>query len=93
MTREDVVRKLHWHGVVWWVSLLNPCMILPQLWKIWSTQATADISLGFLLILVFLQGMFSLHGFFIRDSMVKTSNGLAALSTTVVILSVVYLRW
>jgi len=93
MTREAFAKQVHWHDVVWWVGLLNPLMILPQLWKVWSTGQTMDISMGFLLILVFLQGMFALHGFFIRDRMVNWSNGLAAASTVVVIISVLYLRW
>lgn len=92
-TREDVATRIHWHRIVWWVGFLNPLMILPQLWKIWSTGQTSDISLGFLFVLVFLQGMFSLHGFFIRDRMVNWSNGGAAVSTLVVIFLVLYLRW
>lgn len=93
MTREEVASRIGWYRVVWWVGLLNPFMILPQFYKVWSTGQTTDISMGFLLILVFLQAMFSLHGFFIQDSMVRVSNGLAALSTLAVIVSVLYLRW
>ena len=67
-------------------------MILPQLWKVWSTGQTADISMEFLFILVFLQGMFALHGFFTRDKIIMWSSGLAALTTAIVIASVLYLR-
>ena len=92
MTREAIAQLIFWHQIVWWVGMLNPLMILPQLWRIWETRRTKDISMSFMFVLVFLQAMFSVHGFFIRDPIVMWSNGLAAGSTVVVIISVFYLR-
>ncbi len=92
MTREQVAEMIYWGYLVWVAGILNPFMILPQLYKIWSTRDIAGISLGFLFVLVFLQATFGLHGFFIRDQMVMWSNCLAAVTTAVVIMSVLYLR-
>lgn len=92
MTREAIAAYIHWHEIVWGAGLLNPCMIVPQLVKIWRTRQTADISIWFLSVLVFLQSTFAVHGFFIRDPMVMWSNGGAALTTAAVISSVFYLQ-
>ncbi len=92
MTREQVAERIHWHSFVWAIGLLNPFMILPQLWQIWSTWDVAAISLPFLYVLVFLQATFSLHCFFTRDKMLMWSNGGAAASTLLVILSVIYFK-
>lgn len=90
MTREKVARQIHWYSLVWGAGLLNPLMILPQLYKIWTTREVASISLPFLFVLVFLQSTFSIHGFFTRDKMIMWSNGGAAFTTALVILSVFY---
>ena len=92
MTREAIASLIHWHRLVWVAGIMNPFMILPQLFKIWSTGEVAGISLGFLLILAGLQATFSLHGFFTRDKMIMWSNGLAAASTAMVISLVLYFR-
>lgn len=92
MTREKLARQIHWHSLVWGAGLLNPLMILPQLYQIWTTKEVAGISLAFLLILAFIQSTFSLHGFFTRDKMIMWSNGVTAFTTVLVILSVFYFR-
>ena len=92
MIREQVAARLRWHSFVWAIGLLNPFMILPQLWQIWSTWDVAAISLPFLYVLFFLQATFSLHCFFTRDKMLMWSNGGAAASTFLVILSVIYFK-
>jgi uncharacterized protein with PQ loop repeat len=89
-TREEVALQIHWYSLVWGAGLLNPLMILPQLYKIWATGEVASISLSFLLVLVFLQSTFSLHGFFTQDKMIMWSNGGAAFTTALVILSIFY---
>ncbi len=92
MTRERFAEIIRWHKIVWVAGIVNPFMILPQLWQIWETRQVADISLSFLFTLVALQAAFSVHGFFIRDKMVNRSNGLAAGTTAIVIASVLYLN-
>lgn len=92
MTREQVAQRIRWHSLVWGAGLLNPFMILPQLWQIWKTGDVAAISLPFIFVLLFLQATFSLHGFFTRDKMIMWSNGGAAASTLLVILSVIYFK-
>lgn len=92
MNREDVATRIHWTKIIWLVSIINPLMTLPQLIQLWATQQTAGLSLIFLLILLFVQGGFSLHGFFTRDRFIMTSNGIAASMTLITILSAVYLK-
>lgn len=92
MTREELAEKCRWHTFVWGAGMLNPLMILPQLYKIWTTGEVMSISLPFLLVLVFLQLTFSIHGFFTRDKMIMWSNGGAAFTTALVIISVFYFR-
>ena len=90
--RENIAQKLHWTSIIWFVSIVNPLMTVPQLWKIWQTHETAGISLVFLWVLFFVQSGFSLHGFFTRDRFIMSSNGLAAIMTLLTILSTFYFR-
>ena len=90
MTREELASKVNWHRLVWFAGILNPFMVVPQLYKVWTTGDVAGVSVTFFLILTGLQATFSLHGFFIRDKMVMWSNGCAASSTILTILSVLY---
>ncbi|MEK7071242.1 MAG: PQ-loop domain-containing transporter [Patescibacteria group bacterium] len=92
MNREKVAKKIHWAKIIWIVSIVNPLMTLPQLIQIWQTHETAGLSFGFLGILFFVQGGFSLHGFFTRDRFIMGSNGLAATMTLFTILSTLYFR-
>ncbi len=90
--REDIAKKIHWTSIIWLVSIINPLMTVPQLYSIWHTGQTAGISLIFLLILLFIQSGFSLHGFFTRDRFIMSSNGLAAFMSFLTILSALYFR-
>jgi uncharacterized protein with PQ loop repeat len=92
MDREEVARKIHWAKIIWLVSIVNPLMTLPQLIQLWATRETAGLSLLFLLILLFVQGGFSTHGFFTRDRFIMTSNGIAAVMTLLTILSALYFQ-
>jgi uncharacterized protein with PQ loop repeat len=93
MNRETIAEKIHWKKIIWLVSIINPLMTLPQLVQLWISQETAGLSLLFLGILLFVQAGFSLHGFFMRDRFIMTSNGIAAAMTLVTILSAVYLQF
>lgn len=92
MTREELSKKIYWDQIIWIVSIVNPLMTAPQLLQIWQTQETAGLSMIFLGILFFVQGGFSLHGFFTRDRFIMGSNGLAATMTFLTILSTLYFR-
>jgi len=92
MKREELANKIHWTKIIWLVSIINPLMTLPQLIQLWATQQTAGLSLIFLLILLFVQGGFSLHGFFMRDRFIMVSNGVAATMTLLTILSALYFQ-
>ena len=92
MTREQVAQTIRWPLIIWLVSIVNPFMTLPQLWQVWATRQTAGLSLEFLAILFFVQGGFSLHGFFTRDRFIMGSNGVAAAMTLITIASAIYLR-
>ena len=92
MKRDKIARKIHWAKIIWAVSIVNPLMTLPQLVQIWLTHQTEGLSLIFLLILLFVQGGFSLHGFFTKDRFIMVSNGLAATMTLLTILSTLYFR-
>jgi uncharacterized protein with PQ loop repeat len=93
MDREAVAQKIHWGKVIWAVSIINPMMTLPQFLQILRTGETAGLSLLFLGILLFVQGGFSLHGFFTRDRFIMGSNGLAATMTFLTILATLYFRF
>jgi uncharacterized protein with PQ loop repeat len=92
MNREAVAKKIHWTKIIWLVSIVNPLMTLPQLVQLWATRETAGLSLIFLFILLFVQGGFSLHGFFTRDRFIMISNGIAAGMTILTILSALYFQ-
>lgn len=91
MTREEAAKKIHWPKIIWVVSIINPLMTLPQLVQLWITQEAAGLSFGFLFILLFVQGGFSTHGFFMRDRFIMISNGIAAGMTLLTILSALYI--
>src|SRR3989344_7317534 len=90
--RENIAKLIHWKRIMWLVGIMNPCMMLPQLYQLWTTGVSWGISLTTLWILVFLQGAFSAHGFFIRDRPVLWSNGVACFMRTLTCLSVLYFR-
>lgn len=92
MKREQFAKKIYWSKIIWAVSIINPLMILPQLLQIWQTHQTAGLSVGFLVILVFIQYGFALHGFFTRDRFIMGSNGLAATMSLLTLLSTLYFR-
>jgi uncharacterized protein with PQ loop repeat len=92
VSRDEVAQKIHWTKIIWLVSIINPLMTLPQLIQLWATQETAGLSLLFLIILLFVQSGFSLHGFFTRDRFIMISNGIAATMTVLTIASAVYLN-
>jgi uncharacterized protein with PQ loop repeat len=92
VSRDEVAQKIHWTKIIWLVSIINPLMTLPQLIQLWATQETAGLSLLFLIILLFVQSGFSLHGFFTRDRFIMISNGIAATMTVLTIASAVYLK-
>ncbi len=87
-----MVQKIGWTRIIWLISIVNPLMIVPQLLQIWQTGQTAGLSLVFFSIMFFVQGGFSLHGFFTRDRFIMGSNGLAATMTLLTILSTIYFR-
>lgn len=90
MTRETFAASIRWTWIIWLISVINPTMTAPQLWRLWASGETAGLSLGFLGILIFVQAGFSMHGFFTRDRFIMWSNGLAATMTLLTILSAVY---
>jgi uncharacterized protein with PQ loop repeat len=92
MDREKIAAKIHWTKIIWLVSIVNPLITLPQLIQLWSSRETAGLSLLFLVILLFVQGGFSAHGFFTRDRFIMISNGIAAGMTLLTMLSAIYLR-
>ena len=92
MTREEFAKRIRWARIIWIAGIINPCIMLPQLYYLWSTGLTAGISLGTIGIIIFLQGAFSIHGFFIRDRVVMWSNGLACLMSIITAVSIYYLR-
>jgi|GEM_PF-5387297 len=81
MTQEQFVAE-YWPYFITAVGILNPCFMLPQLWKITSTQSAEDVSLIMLSLLMLIQFAFALHGHFIGDTLILFSN-LAAGSVTV----------
>ncbi len=89
-SREKVASAIRWNRLIFGVSVVNPLMALPQLIQIFRTQETAGISVVFLLAVILVQGGFSLHGYFMRDRFVMISNGMAALSTVLVVASIAY---
>ena len=81
-----------WPSFIWMVGVLNPCFMLPQLYKIWETRTADDISLLTLGLLILIQGAFSLHGHFIRDKLIKLSNFAATLVTLTTAGSAIYFQ-
>lgn len=92
MQREEIAKQIQWTKLIWSISIINPLMTLPQLIQLWVSHQTVGLSFIFLLILLFVQSGFSLHGFFLRDRFIMISNGIAAGMTFLVILSVLYFR-
>jgi uncharacterized protein with PQ loop repeat len=74
------------------VGTINPFIMVPQLWQLWTTHETAGISLGTLGIIAFVQAGFTLHGYFIRDRTILLSNVAATTMSLATILSVLLHR-
>ncbi len=81
MSRAEFVTN-YWPYIIGVVAVLNPCFMIPQFWKIISSKSAEDVSLLMLSLLILIQFAFSLHGYFIGDSLILFSN-IAAGSVTV----------
>ena len=93
MTREKLAEVIRWPKIIWLVGIVNPCFMIPQIWKIWaSVGITEGISMAMLIILVVIQAGFSIHGFFLRDRPLMLSNAAAATVSALTTLSVLYFR-
>lgn len=92
MNREEFAKRIYWARIIWIAGIINPSMMLPQLYQLWSTGIAQGISLGTLGIIIFIQGAFSVHGFFIRDRLVMISNGLACIMSALTAIVVFFLR-
>jgi uncharacterized protein with PQ loop repeat len=92
MTREEVAEKIRWKKIIWFVGVLNPFFMAPQLRDIWATGVTDGISILTLIILFSLQVGFSIHGFFIRDGTIMKSGIASSTVTLITIMSVLYFR-
>lgn len=88
MKREEVANKIYWPRIIWFIGIVNPFIMAPQLYKMWTTMETAALSLGMLTIILLVQTGFALHGFFIRDKFVMWSNVAAALMSFFTLISV-----
>ena len=88
MTREKIAGRIHWPRIIWFVGIVNPFIMVPQLYKMWTTMETASLSLGMLGIILFVQFGFALHGFFIRDKFVMLSNVAAATMSAATLFSI-----
>ena len=90
MEREQIAKAIRWPLIMTVVGMLNPFIMAPQLYKLWTTHETAGISLGMLGSILFIQAGFALHGFFIRDRTVMWSNIAAGSMSVATIASVLY---
>lgn len=85
MSQEQFVTE-YWLYFITAVGILNPCFMLPQLWKIVSTRSSEDVSLMMLSLLILIQFAFALHGHFIGDTLILMSNlaaGCVTVATTI----------
>ena len=92
MSRERFAELIRWPAIIWFIGLVNPTMMIPQLYSLWTTGLTAGLAMGTIILIAVLQGAFSAHGFFIRDRLVMWSNGLACIMSVITVLSVLYFR-
>ena len=93
MTRETVAELINWRKFIWLVGIVNPCFMLPQLYLLWVTRVSEGLSFITLGLLVFVQGSFSVHGFFLRDKPLLWGNGMACFVSILTLLSALYLRF
>jgi len=88
VSREQFAELIRWKSFVWLVSIINLCFMLPQLYQLWTSRFSDGISLATLVLLVLIQGSYSMHGFFLRDKPLLWGNGLACLVSVVTLLLV-----
>ena len=93
MTRENLAVLIRWPKIIWLVGIVNPFIMVPQIYQIWATREVAGISLVMLGIITFVQAGFACHGFFIRDKFVMVSNTAAAIMSIVTAVSVLLLQY
>ncbi len=89
MTQAEFVAN-YWPWIIGTLGVLNPCFMLPQLYKIWSSRKADDVSLAMLGLLMLIQYAFSLHGYFIGDNLLLMSNLAAGTVTVITALSVLH---
>jgi len=92
MTREEVAKKIRWSWIIWTAGIVNVGAMLPQLYKLITTQQTEGLALEMFLIYFGIQIAFSLEGYFTRNRMLMVCLGLSAVVSAVIIGLVLYLR-
>lgn len=92
MTREELSKKIHWPWIIWTAGIVNVVAMLPQLYKLITTQQTEGLALGMFWMYFGIQVSFSLEGYFTRNRMLMTCLGLSAIVSAAIIVQVVYLR-
>jgi uncharacterized protein with PQ loop repeat len=91
MTQAQFVSE-YWPWIVGPAGILNPCFMLPTLYKVCRHGATSGISQLTLTILMYLQFVFGFHGYFTGDAYIMYTNIAAGFTTLVTSLSVLYTR-
>jgi uncharacterized protein with PQ loop repeat len=90
--REELARIIHWPFIIWLAGIINVGAMLPQLYKIWSTHSSKDVSEEMIWIYLVIQIAFSLQGYFRRDRMLMICLGLSAVVSAVTIMSIRLVR-
>lgn len=93
MTREEFAAKIRWPWVIWSFGFVNVTAMLPQLWKLITTQVTEGLSVPMFLIYLSTQIAFALDGFFKRNNVLLVCLGLSALINLIVISLILYFRY
>ena len=73
-------------------GVLNVAALGYQLFEIWKARSSQGVSLVMFCLFLFIQGMLTVHGWFIGDNLVFQMNLWSALCSLSILLSIIYFR-
>ena len=73
-------------------GVLNVLALGYQLFEIWKARSSRGVSLVMFCLFLFIQGMLTVHGWFIADTLVFQMNLWSAVCSGAILLSILYFR-
>lgn len=88
MSREEIAASMRWPTIVWIGGVINILAGVPQLLQIVNAGSAAGVSLPMFVMLLIIQIIYAMEGYFTRNSKVMVTVGLSGVVSLFVIIAI-----